>query len=107
MTIDEAIKQVIPNPDSVLKRFSNERDLMEMFFLKFPNDKSVTAFRESAGTQNWSQIEIDAHTLKGVAGNMGFDGLFGLTSTVVTSIREKNIDAAIETLPKALSEPAL
>ena len=67
-----------------LNRFMNNAGLYERFLKKFPADTSyqnllnaVEAFRA-------------AHTLKGVAGNLGFDNLLTYVVPLVEVFREKN-----------------
>lgn len=102
--MQEAINKLIPDQEAALKRFSDNRDLLEMFIEKFPKDKSVVAFRESSQSKDWNQIEIDVHTMKGVAGNMGFEALFQKTSELVNAIRAKTFDEAEKLIPSVLDE---
>lgn len=104
MTIDEAIGRLIPNPSAVLERFSGEKDLLDMFLLKFPEEDSVKAVRKSVQTDDWNQILMDVHTLKGTSGNFGLDPLFNACAAVVTAIRAQKFDEAREKIPQVLSE---
>lgn len=104
MTIDEAFSKIIPDQETVLTRFSGMKDLMEMYVLKFPTDKTVAAFKNSSQTKDWHQIEVDAHTLKGIAGNLGFDTLFKSSAAVVGAIRSQKFEEAEKHIPEVLKD---
>lgn len=104
MTIDEAISKIISDPQTVLRRFSDDKELMDMFILKFPKEKSLLAFRESCKTKNWGDIEVDIHTLKGIAGNLGIETVFNSSAELVKSIRAGTEDESIALIPKVLKD---
>ena len=104
MTIGEAIKKLIPKPDEVLERFSGSQEFMETFILKFPEDATIQAVKDSCQTEDWDKILTDVHTLKGTSGNFGFETLFNACSQVVTAIRAKDYDGARQGIPTVLAE---
>lgn len=104
MTISEAIQKLIPKPEEVLERFSGNQEFMESFMLKFPEDPTIQAVKESCKTEDWDKILADVHTLKGTSGNFGFEPLFNACSQVVAAIRAKDYDAARSGIPSVLSE---
>ncbi len=104
MTIEEAERELIPDTAEVLHRFSGSREFMDKFIREFPKDKALAAFRESCKTENWSQILMDAHTIKGTSGNLGFEKLFNASTSLVSAIREKNYSGAKIMIPQVLQE---
>lgn len=56
--------------------------------MKFPQDETYKKLEKAVKDQDRSGIEIQAHTLKGVALNMGFDTLGGACSRLVGYVRE-------------------
>ena len=104
MTIGEAIQKLIPKPQEVLERFSGNQEFMETFILKFPQDATIQAVKDSCKTENWDKILADVHTLKGTSGNFGFEALFTACSQVVTAIRAQDYDGARQGIPTVLAE---
>lgn len=95
---------MIPKPEEVLERFSGNQEFMETFILKFPEDPTIQAVKDSCQTDDWDKILTDVHTLKGTSGNFGFEALFNACSQVVADIRAKNYDGARSGIPTVLSE---
>jgi Hpt domain. len=104
MTIEEAERELIPAPEVVLHRFSGSREFMDKFIREFPRDPSLAAFRESCKTENWNQIMMGAHTIKGTSGNLGFEKLFNTTTSLVSAIRKDDFSAAKIIIPLVLQE---
>ena len=102
ITLEEIFPNIIPNREETVKRFSGNLDLLEKFVRKFPQDENWLNFQHIAGSENWSELEMVVHTLKGYAGNIGFQKLFELTSEVVKDIRERNYTKAKEDIPLAI-----
>lgn len=94
MTFDDIFSIIIPQKEQTINRFSGAIDLIEKYVRKFPNDANWKRLQEIASDDNWSEMEIVAHTLKGYAGNLGFDTLFQSTSDIVQAIRAKDYESA-------------
>lgn len=106
MTFEEIFGYIIPQKEQTINRFSGCVDLIEKYVRKFPTDQNWLRFKEIANDENWSEMEMVAHTLKGYAGNLGLDSLFNSCSDVVAGIREKNFDKAKDAIMAALSNGA-
>ena len=103
MTFEEIFPNIIPNREETVKRFSGNLDLLEKFVRKFPQDENWLKFKEIVQNDDWSQMEMVAHTLKGYAGNIGFTNLFEPCAEVVKLIREGNQAKAKEVVPQAIA----
>lgn len=77
-----------------LDRFMNNESLYEKFLIKFPADPLFNELKNSmeAGDEHTS-FRI-AHTLKGVAGNLGLDNLFKAVSLLTDELRNGHIEKA-------------
>lgn len=73
--------------EKTLKRFSGNAALVERFARKFPTDPSFSQLSEAMTEKQYEEAEHAAHTLKGVAGNLGFLHLADLSSDVVECLR--------------------
>ena len=92
-----------------LRRVLGKKPLYLWMLRKFiAGQKAVTAeIRNALQVEDWTTAERLAHTLKGVAGNIGATSLPHMAEKVETAIRErqprKAIDARLEELGKPLA----
>ncbi|WP_195270691.1 Hpt domain-containing protein [Eubacterium sp. 1001713B170207_170306_E7] len=103
MDILEGLESIGIDLDIVLHRFSNNAALLERFLLKFPKDKTYSALKQAVEEKDYASIESDAHTLKGIAANLGFDLLSKRAAEMVDKVRANDY-ADLETIFEALSE---
>ena len=103
MDLKEAMQYMNIDVDNVLSRFSGNSHLMERFVKKFPQDNTFTALQMAYKNKDYNQIEREAHTLKGIAANLGFDRLFQLSAEIVSDLRADNREN-IDRLMNALRE---
>jgi len=100
MTFTEAITEIGVNTEETLRRFSGNKDLMEKFIRKFPQDNTISDLEAAIAAKNYQSIEETAHTLKGVSGNLGFTQLYELSSALVNAVRAKDLATADQLCPK-------
>ncbi len=91
MNIRECYETLGSNYDEVLRRFCGSEDTVKRFALKFLDDGTYdelcSAMEESDGERAFRA----AHTLKGIAINLGFDLLFAAASELTEALRaERN-----------------
>ena len=79
--------------DTVIGRFGGNEGLLLKFVKKFQNDSTYGSLCEAVEKIDYEQILLYAHTLKGVALNLGFDRLGNDAAAVVKDVREQNYDA--------------
>lgn len=92
MKFEDAVQKLIAEPDVVLRRFAGSKAMLERFLKKFPQDKSFEQLTEAVKSDAYHDIEVAAHTLKGVTGNFGFDGLFHNSEAMVLAVRQGEYD---------------
>lgn len=102
MTFDEIFLYIIPKKQETVTRFSGCVDLIEKYVRKFPTDENWLKFKSIATSENWQELEMVVHTLKGYSGNIGFEKLYQACSDAVKFIREKNYEAAKIALKNAI-----
>lgn len=61
---------------TALSRFMGQQPLYERFLQKFVTEPTFGQLEEAVKAANWADAEVLAHTLKGVAGNLGFTAIF-------------------------------
>lgn len=86
MTLKEFYAQIGGNYEDTLHRLPSEA-LVHRFVLKYPADPSVAQLRDSVSAADWETAFRAAHTLKGVAQNLGFDGLYRAAFALTEEMR--------------------
>lgn len=90
MTLQEFAAVTNMDLDGTMARFANMEKLVKKFLKKFPSDPSYHELCAAVETNDQSGIERSAHTLKGVAGNLGFQELFDVNQKIVDAVRSQH-----------------
>lgn len=77
-----------------LQRFSGNEALYLRFLNKFTEDDTFSKLAPALMAGDFESTLIAAHTLKGVAGNLGLTRLWHACSQMVSLIRQGDTDAA-------------
>ncbi|WP_294850552.1 Hpt domain-containing protein [uncultured Gemmiger sp.] len=96
MTLQEFYARIGGNYEATLRRLPSEA-LVRKFVLKYPGDPSFNQLKDALAAQDWETAFRAAHTLKGVAQNLGMDHLYEVSSALCEALRG----------PKPLTDPAL
>ena len=75
--------------DNTISRFMGKEDLYLKFLNKFQNDQSFTNIKQSIAEENAVEAFKAAHTLKGVAANLGLDPIAKGASDITELLRGK------------------
>lgn len=86
MTLREMYETLGGNYDNVLGRLMSEQ-LINKFVRLFQKDESFDNLKRSFTEKNHAEAFRAAHTLKGVAQNLGFDRLFETSSELTEFLR--------------------
>ncbi len=92
MNLKDALELAGVDYEMTLNRFSNNAMLLERFVKKFPNDKTFQELDAAVGEKRYEDVERSAHTLKGIAANLGFQYLSDLSAEVVNLVRSDHYD---------------
>ena len=90
MNINECYQAMGADYEEVFGRLRSER-LITKFVLKFPGDPSFSQLRSTLEEKNVEEAFRAAHTLKGVAQNLGFTPLYEATATLTEVLRAGNL----------------
>ncbi len=103
MELLEQLRELGVNTDEALARFMNNEDLYKRMLLKFPPNiekLEVLPFIESG---DYKTALANAHTIKGVTGNLSLTPLYTAYSEIVSLFRADKPEEAkkllLETLP--------
>lgn len=95
MTLKEIYENVGGDYSDVVKRLVSEEFVMR-FVLKFSADDSFATLTRAMETRNAEKAFRAAHTLKGVAQNLGFGNLGRSASAITEVLRNGTMDGADE-----------
>ena len=85
---------------TALDRFMGNEGLYEKFLKKFPGDDNFRILVEGTKNRDLEGAFTAAHTLKGVAGNLGLDCITTLLFPVVEKLRSGELDGVEEAVEK-------
>lgn len=102
MPLIDDIGQLGANIEDALERFMNNAALYERMLKKLPDVLEKSQVKPYFNLGDYETAEKNAHTLKGVAGNLSLDPLYEGYSGIVSLLREKKITEAGELLEKTL-----
>nr|WP_317282132.1 Hpt domain-containing protein [uncultured Sellimonas sp.] len=88
MDIKELSEKTGCNLEAALTRFGGMEALYVRLLKKFLEDQSFMQLKEAVEQQDMQTVEHAAHTLKGVAGNLGLDVLQDSSAEIVQAVRE-------------------
>lgn len=90
MNINECYQAMGADYEEVFGRLRSEK-LITKFVLKFPGDPSFSQLQTTLEEKNVEEAFRAAHTLKGVAQNLGFTPLYEVTATLTEVLRAGNL----------------
>ena len=91
MTIEECYSIMGGDWDGIKRRLGNEA-LIAKLSLKFLSAKEYTEIGTAIGERDWEKAFMNAHTLKGVALNLGYNDLAKATSSLTELMRPRTLD---------------
>lgn len=106
MVFDQLLDSLEIDPEETLGRFGQQRSILERFLLKFPVDPTMDQLTQSVTNEDPSAFELSAHTLKGVANNLGLSALGRLAARSMDDVRDGAFERAIQHFPEIQDEYA-
>ncbi len=100
MTIQECYDLIGADYDAVFTRMMKKEALVVKFAKKFLNDTSYQDMMKSIEEGNAEEAFRAAHTLKGVAMNLGFSNMYEPASRLTEIFRSGNLEGYETWLPK-------
>lgn len=79
-----------------MSRFMGDEELFALCFKQFSQDKGFSELDEALKAKDFDAAFRAAHSLKGVAGNLGLKNLFSAISELVETLRSKNYTADLD-----------
>lgn len=92
MTIKECYDKIGGDYEAVFQRMMKKDTLIIKFAKKFLDDSSFTNLKDNLSSGNVEEAFRAAHTLKGVAQNLGFETLYKPSSELAEILRAGSMD---------------
>ncbi|MEI3520568.1 MAG: Hpt domain-containing protein [Anaerosacchariphilus sp.] len=86
MTLEQFYAAVGGDYEQTLSRLSSEA-LVKKFVLKYADDGTCIELADAIESRDWGTAFRAAHTLKGIALNLGFDSLYTVSSELTEVLR--------------------
>ena len=86
MTLEQFYAAVGGDYEQTLARLPSET-LVKKFVLKYVDDGTCKELAEAITNRDWATAFRAAHTLKGIALNLGFDALYTVSSELTEAMR--------------------
>ena len=90
--IKEALAAAGVNMEEALNRLMNNEMLLKRLLLKFKDDKNLAGLEQAVAEKSYEDAFHCAHTLKGVAGNLGMEKIMNADVVVVEKMSSYNYD---------------
>lgn len=88
MDLKKKLEKLSINVEESIMRFGGNEGLYQKFLIKFrDNDTTFSLLKQAVKNKDEQEIEIQAHTLKGISGNLGFANLMKECSDLVSEVR--------------------
>ena len=91
-TIKKQLTEAGVDLDKTMERFMNNEALYLKFLKRFPEDPNYAQLKEHISAGDYEEAFRDAHTLKGVAGNLGLDPFYTVVSALTEELRSRKYD---------------
>lgn len=102
MSLIDSLKELGVDTDDGLKRFMNNAPLYEKMLKKLPKHVRELEVMPCFECDDYKKALENAHTLKGVMGNLSISPLYVAYTDIVTLLREDNPDSAKHVLADVL-----
>lgn len=84
------------NVEGALDRFMGNEAMLERYFKKFPDEKSYIALQAAFAAEDKEAAKVAVHTLKGVCGTIGCDGMHAMVLRQEQLLRSGDWNGALE-----------
>jgi HPt (histidine-containing phosphotransfer) domain-containing protein len=92
MTLQEFAETSNMELTATISRFGGNEGMLVRFLKKFGQDKTYEELVTAVGQEDYSTVERAAHTLKGVAANLGLEDIRFRSDLIVGAVRSGQYD---------------
>jgi histidine phosphotransfer protein HptB len=102
--LEEFYASVGSNASDVIGRLGGSEALVKRFLGKFPNDESFSLLEKSLNENDTETAFRAAHTLKGLAANLGIKSLYAKAVDVTEHLRGGDLESGKKDFPALKDE---
>ncbi len=88
----DALKEIGVDVDKTISRFMDNSEIYITFLKRFPDEDRITPIKDAVREHDSEKLAEKAHKLKGVAANLGMNGLSGAAEVIVQKARNGTSD---------------
>lgn len=103
MTLQECYAEMQGDYEDVMRRIPSAA-LIEKFALKFLEDPNFEELQQAKAGSDPTEMIRPAHTIKGVAGNLGFTALYKSSEELVKLLRAEQYEEAEQAYEKTIAD---
>lgn len=92
MEISEFYKKIGADYEGTLNRFMKNESMMTKFVKRFPEDYTYAELLQAMEMKDYPGIQTGAHTLKGIASNLGFELLAVASGELTAAMRAEEYE---------------
>lgn len=96
----QALEALGMDLDQTLQRFVGNEGLLFRFLGRFPSDTTFEQMKAAMQAHNAEDAFHQAHTLKGVVGNLGLGNIFNAVDPMVEMLRNGEFEQAESLFPQ-------
>lgn len=85
--------------DGGLERFSGRTEIYVKYLKRFPDDTYYPALLDALEKKDIEAAFVNAHSLKGTAGNLSLNAFYEAIAALVEALRAKDIEKALSLVP--------
>ena len=90
--LEKELEELGVELDEVMERFIGDEDLYFECMEQFVQDPAFGKLGESLGIRDYEEAFSQAHSLKGVSGNLGLTKMYQAVCEIVEPLRKKEYD---------------
>ncbi|MDF2885587.1 MAG: hypothetical protein K0R54_6163 [Clostridiaceae bacterium] len=102
--VSDSLQKIGVDIDSVISRLGGNEHLYLTICKKFLKDNNFQLLQNALLSNDFKEVEIRTHTLKGVAANLGFVQLEFLCKTLLDNVRNNEIKSIQNNLKRLSKE---
>lgn len=82
--------------DGAIERFAGKTNLYDKYIKLFTEEDSYLKLEEAVANLDYSAMELNVHSLKGLAGNLGVNSVYNAACVMLKEIRTGDKTKAID-----------
>lgn len=103
-TLLQQLQELGAETEQTVLRFSNHVEIYQKYLLKFPEEPTMQHLKTAMQQKNYISAQKAAHTLKGLAGNLGLLPIFDIAADLSDTLKSENFTQSEEIFAELLAQ---